>query len=466
MNAQLYYCSCPTTFETKVGLTRHASGSPTCNPPPVPKKRKAVTSPIEDFLDSIPEDMTDVLPRWCREDRCFIDGLGYGVKGGDKISCKKHKEGLIDLGPLCTFRGCEKRGKTSIQDTRYNFCKPHVDEFIQRGMPIEMIKRPKNKECAHQGCGLCPSYDGNMFCKIHSPTGISDDQRVCDVKGCDKKRPAFGVPGFPRTRCSDHKEPGMYSRKLCIEDGCMVSASYGPIGGVVSHCKKHMTAGHILVNNPTCKDEACDKQPSFGDPSTGKMSHCKDHAPNGYIDVRNKRYVVEECDKLRIDSTLFCVSHGPGKICTLACCMFGGPRPQYGNPDGGSRICAFGARALMEDALLNNDIERSRMLTIHFNRKTMMVLNRQSAFRTELEQNYWKLLDTCVKIYFDETVSDKPKTIEDLRPDIFSLWKIHGTKMAIHIECDEGGCGHEDHDDRLKYISDASGTTDNGYVRM
>lgn len=464
MSAQLYYCSCPKLFKSKVTLVRHASSSLTCNPPPLPKKRKAVTSLAEDFLDSIPEHMKDVLPRWCHEDRCFIDRLAYGVKGGDKVGCKKHNEGLFDLGPLCTFIECGKRGKNSIKDTRYNFCKPHLDELVRMGMPHEAVKRQKNKVCAHPGCELCPSYDGNTFCKAHSTTGISDDKRVCNFEGCDKARPTFGFPGQPRVMCAEHKEPGMYSRKLCATENCMISASYGPTGGIVSHCKKHMIDGHSLINNPTCMDEVCDKQPTFGDPSTGKMSHCKEHAPDGFIDVRNKRCIVDECDKLRIDSTLFCVSHGGGKICTLACCVFGGPRPQYGNPDDGTRICSFGARALMEDALLKNDVDRSRMLMTHFNRKTMMVLNQQSAFRTELEKSYWKLLDTCAKIYFDETVSNKPKTIEDLRPDIFYLWEINGTKMAIHIEFDEGDSGHEDDDDRLMYISDASGTTGNVYV--
>lgn len=464
MSSQIYLCSCLKPFKSKVTLTRHASKTPGCNPAPIAKKRKDVTSPAEDFLDSLPDIMKDSLPRWCREDRCFKDDLGYGIKGDNKIACNKHNDGLFSLGSLCTFMGCVTKGTLKIQDTRYKFCKTHLDELIEMGLPIEDIKRQKNKRCAHEGCNLCPSFDGNTYCEAHSPTGISDDKRTCDYPGCHKTRPTFGFPGQPRTKCSDHKEYGMYSRKLCIDKDCTISASYGPSGGVVSHCKKHKIEGHTLINNRKCDHENCDKQPVFGDPATGDASYCKTHAPEGYIDVRNKRCIVDDCDKLRIDSTMFCVSHGGGKTCTLACCTFGGPRPQYGNPDDGTRICAFGARALMEEALLNNDIERSRMLMAHFNRKTMMVLNQQSAFRTELEKIYWKMLDTCAKIYFDETVSDKPKTIQDLRPDIFYLWEINGVKMAIHIEYDEGGNGHEDDDDRLRYISDTSGTTGNVYV--
>lgn len=462
MSAQLYYCECLKLFQHKTTLVNHAKKKG-CNPPPVPKKRKATTSPSEDFLNSVPELLKDVEPRWCREEGCFKDHLGFGIAGGHKIACNNHNSGLVRMDKFCLFFGCVTKGSLQIDGTAYKFCKTHLEELIARGLPIQGIKRQKNKQCAHTGCGLCPSFDGNKFCKRHSRTGISDDKRVCAADGCGKMRPTFGVSGQPRTMCAEHKEYGMYSRKLCVTDECMISASYGPAGEVVVHCKKHMVDGETLTNNPSCEEEGCEKQPAFGGPSTRKATHCKSHAPEGFIDVRNKRCVAENCDKLRIDSTDFCVSHGGGNICTLPCCMFGGPRPQYGNPDDGSRICAFGARALMENALFNNDIERSRRLMRHFGRTTMMVLNQQSAFRTELEKIYWKLLDTCAKVYFDETVSDKPKTIEDLRPDIFYLWEINGTKMAIHIEYDEGG-RHEDDDDRLKYISDTSGTTGNVYV--
>jgi hypothetical protein len=466
MSAQLYYhCSCGTRpKQHKTSLVKHARKYG-CNPPPVPKKRKVNTSLAEDFLDSIPDDMKDVDPRWCYAKGCFKDDLGYGILGGNKTSCKQHAvdNGYVKLEGLCTFQGCTKRGHNSIQGTRFQFCAEHLNQLIARGLPQEDIKKQKSKTCSHSGCGIAASFDGRMFCETHSPTGISDDKRVCAVDGCGKKRPTFGYPGKPRTHCADHKEFGMYSRKLCITDGCILSASYGMIGEVVVHCKKHMVEGETLINNRKCVHTGCDKQPAFGDPVTRKRSHCKTHAPDEFVDVFNKRCAEENCHSLVKDSTPFCVAHGGGKKCTLACCTFGGPYPQYGNPDDGSRICAFGARALMEDALLNDDIERARMLQTNFKRKTMMVLNQQSAFRAELEKKYWKHLDTCIKVYFDETVTDKPKIVGDLRPDIFYLWEFDGKKMAIHIEYDEGS-SHEDDDERLKYISDTSGTTGNVYV--
>lgn len=390
-------------------------------------------------------------------------GLGWGFRGGDRVSCKKHRlPEHVEQNHFCIYLGCDVRAKLAIGD--HNLCAEHVEEIkTKANFPEEFVTRTKTALCQHEGCTVAASYDKTTHCKVHANSASSDDKRVCDIKGCGKKRPTFGYPGKPRTRCAAHKESGMFSRKLCITDGCKISASYGNCEGVVVHCKKHMVPGETLINNKKCQHAECDKQPSFGDPVSKVKSHCKTHAPEGFVDVLNKRCTAENCEKLCIDSTRFCVSHGGGKKCTLPCCMFGGPRPQYGNPDDGSRICAFGARALMEDALLNNDIERARMLQTHFKRKTMMVLNQQSAFRTELEKKYWKLLDTCHKIYFDETVSEKPKTTEDLRPDIFYLWKVDGTKMAIHIEYDEGKT-HEDDDLRLKYIADTSGTTGNVYV--
>jgi len=306
MVSQLYYCCCEKNpFQSKSALAKHASASG-CNPVPIPKKRKVDTSPSEDFLDAIPDDMKDVIPKWCREDRCFIDNLGYGIKGGDKISCKKHSDGLVEVGHLCTFRGCVKRGHMNVPQTRYKFCSGHLNELLARGLPAEDIKRPKKKECSHEGCHLSPSFDGNKFCEAHSPTGVSDDRRVFDTEGCFKKRPIFGFPGCPRTRCAEHKENGMYSRKICIFPDCMISASYGPMRGVVSHCKKHKGDGHTLINNPTCGYEACAKQPAFGAPGTKKPSRCKEHAPDGFIDVRNKRCAKAGCDKR---ATAICVSH-------------------------------------------------------------------------------------------------------------------------------------------------------------
>lgn len=170
------------------------------------------------------------------------------------------------------------------------------------------------------------------------------------------------------------------------------------------------------------------------------------------------------------DGRKYCKSHSPTGVsddqrkCGMVCCADGGPRPQYVHPDNGTAICAFAARALMEVALMENDMDLAEKLMRHFKRSSMLVLNQQSAFRVAIEKLYWNKLDTCSKVYFDDTVSDKPKTAGDLRPDIFYMWDVDGEKMAIHIEYDEGKGQHEDNEPRLRWIAEASGTLGSVYV--
>ena len=467
MSAQLYYCGCPKPFTLKSNMVKHARKKG-CNPPPVPKKRKATTSPWEDFLDGIPGDLKDVEPRWCRQPGCLKDDLGYGVQGGDKISCSDHNDGLVAIGGLCCFRGCTTKGTLKIEDKRetYRFCSTHLKQLQARGLPMpeQPAKKPWAKMCAADGCQVRPSCDGGKFCKTHSISGKSDDRRRCDFQGCtSEQRPSFGFEGGRRTRCREHKEEGMVSRKICQEESCNVSASFGVEGGVATHCKSHAPDGAYLVNASTCAHESCNKQPIFGESGVKKPTHCKAHAPAGYVDVKNKRCTVVECGKLCVDSAAFCVAHGGGKKCSMECCAYGGPRAQHRHPDNMSWICAFATRVLMETAYMNNDNDRVRMLLKHFGRKNILVLNQQSAFRTEIEKLYWPKLHSCCEICFDEPVSEQPKTLYDYRPDIFYKWCVNDVHYGIHIEYDEG-TGHEDDDARLKCIARSARVEGRTYV--
>ena len=333
---------CGVPFASKQNLQKHVDRNPSCfiatpakaSPIPVERKRKlgeVDKSPAQIFLDALADKMKDSCTRECRHNGC-TKWPAYGLPGGDKMYCKEHRDnedGIISLTSLCVYKGCIKRGHSTVTGTRYRFCAPHRDQLVMEGLPAHTVTFPKNtSRCLTPDCDTVPSKDGGKYCAKHSPTGRSDDKRAC----------------------------------------------------------------------------------------------------------------------------------------SMACCVNGGPRPQYVHPDNGSTICAFGARVLMEVALMDNDIERSRKLMKHFNRSTMMVLNQQSAFRTSIESKYWGMLDNCTKVCFDEPVSGKPKTTGDLRPDIFYIWEISGEKMAIHIEYDESSDDHEDDDARLKWISEASDTVGRVYI--
>lgn len=429
------------------------------------------TSDVSDaqtFLDNMSEHMKDSHSRTCYKDRCNISRLGYGFPGDDKISCKHHYtevEGMQKQENKCVYRGCNTKGVNRVGGTRYRFCASHRDELIRQGLPAKSFNDiTNNRKCAEEGCDVAASYDNRTRCKQHSLTGKSKERRRCDFPGCQsEKRPTFGFDGMTKTRCREHKEEGMVSRKMCEEEHCTKSASFGLRGGVATHCKQHAPNDALIVNAKTCGHEECNKQPIFGERGSIIATHCKNHAPHNFVDVKNKRCGEDGCENLTVNSTAFCVSHGGGRTCSMACCADGGPHAQYRSPDDSTWICAFGARYLMETAYMDNDNNRVRLLMEHFGRKSIMVLNQQSAFRTEIEKMYWRKLQSCCDVFFDESVSDKPKSLNDYRPDIFYKWRIDGVCYGVHIEYDEG-YGHEDDDTRLKWIADASDAAGRVYV--
>lgn len=272
--------------------------------------------------------------------------------------------------------------------------------------------------------------------------------RECLHPGCTIKRLGYGFLGGDKIYCGAHKgdEDGVQNLgniNLCVYKGCITSG-HNAVQGAKGYrfCAPHrdelIEAGLpeeavISEKHVKCKIPDCTVSASY---DSGK--HCRAHSTTGISD-----------DK---------------RACSMVCCKDGGPRPQYVHPDDGSTICAFGARVLMEDALLHNDTELSRSLMHHFGRSNLFVLNEQSAFRASIEQHYWKMLDACTRVCFDEPVTGKPKTTGDLRPDMFYLWEIDGEKMAIHIEYDEDKRQHEDDSKRLKWIAEASATLGRVYV--
>lgn len=176
--------------------------------------------------------MKDCEIHICYKEGCFVNRLGFGYPGGDKISCKRHKddiEGLIEQVSKCTYKGCPKKGHNKIPNSRYRFCALHRDLLIKEGLPVDGIKARKSyhPKCIEDGCGISATYDNRMYCSKHSKTGKSVDRRRCGFEGCTStKRPTYGF-GVSRTRCKLHQEPGMVSHNICSYEGCSISAAYG-----------------------------------------------------------------------------------------------------------------------------------------------------------------------------------------------------------------------------------------------
>lgn len=253
---------------------------------------------VDEFLATHPN-MKDKVSRGCYVDGCkkrsrgfgVKGGLGYGEKGGDKISCNTHKlPHHVAQNAICRYTGCPLRGKQFLGN--HKFCKQHVNELKEAGgFPEEHVTREKNTNfCREEGCTLVASFDNKTHCKAHSNNEKSDDKRRCDAEGCtSESRPTFGHPGERKTMCRDHKKEGMVSRKICETAGCKMSASYGLPGGVDMYCLDHKPEGYVL-NQKVCAQEGCERQPCFGSVG-GEQIYCSEHKLEGHVDLRNKRCI-------------------------------------------------------------------------------------------------------------------------------------------------------------------------------
>ncbi|CAM9095365.1 unnamed protein product [Ectocarpus sp. 12 AP-2014] len=384
-----------------------------------PEKRTKTSEmdAVDAFLDSLGDKLkyfNSTNPRCRSKEMCTITDLGYGFSGEEKSYCKKHRDevpGLIMVGPQCKYVGCKTKGHYKIGKLRV--CGPHREQLIEEGLPggdeNVVYEKDYGKKCIKEGCGKSATFDNFTHCGPHSSTGKSDDKRVCEIPGCET-RPSVGYPGELQRWCGKHREGGMVSHGLCVEPGCGKRASYGALGGRKTSCVGHKKDGHVLLGTTTCA-----------------MACCSTDAGG----IQARFFHPEHRDET---STFY-----------------------------NKRICCFGRRVLIEDALMHNDIDRLNSLLTHFEMSRVLTLNSQSAFRFECETKYHKLLRDCVSIVFDDTVDEGPKVLGALRPDIFYKWCIDGANYGIHIEYDET-TKHEDDMVRLKRIAIQAECEDRVYV--
>lgn len=381
------------------------------------KRKFEELDPIDAFLESKKGRFKVKDPeRMCAAEFCVITRLAWGFAGGDKLYCSKHQDdlpGLVYLGDnrTCNYINCPTVTQITIGGLR--FCDPHVKQLISEGLPNpdESVKRTKNsnKRCRDEGCNLHSSFDDGKYCYRHSPTKVSDDGRMCEIPGCMNGRPTFGYPGETKTRCKEHKEEGMYSHKLCSGPECYSSASYGPPDGLPLTCVHHKESGYVNLNAAQCAMACC----MYGDGVQAKFFHIE------YGDESSEFY--------------------------------------------GKRICTFGRRVLIEDAIQSNDMGRLSDLMNFYELDRVTTLNAQSAFRFECEKKYHDRLGNCVDIVFDGHVHEGPKTLWSKRPDIFYKFNVDGLHYGIHIEYDEVST-HEDDPVRLKCIEENAGCEGRVYL--
>ena len=261
-NGSFTCCVCGETRASKQNLKTHMlSKHPgykedEVTPEEKPSKRMKTNTKINDgieFLIGIQSEFKDTLVDKNADGNaiCFMKGcygtrLSYGKRGGDKVSCHKHKDEhplgeLINLSDLrlCIYKDCLSKGCITIRDSpKYHFCKHHIDQLEFRGLEKEFVIRTKNPTiCKYEECKKCSSFDGKKYCVVHSISGNSDDTRKCSMMCC--------VDGGPRP-CSWHpeyknKESEFYKKRICsfarrvlIEDAIMSNDPFR-VGSLLGH---------------------------------------------------------------------------------------------------------------------------------------------------------------------------------------------------------------------------------------
>jgi len=164
-NGSCVCCVCGETRTSKQNLKAHMlSKHPEYEevevvPDEKPSKKMKTVEKVNDgveFVIGIENEFKDILVEKNPEGYaiCFMEGchgtrLSYGKRGGNKVSCVKHKDDhpegeLVNLSDLrlCIYSGCLSKGCITIRDSpKYHFCKHHIDQLEHRGLKKEFVKR-------------------------------------------------------------------------------------------------------------------------------------------------------------------------------------------------------------------------------------------------------------------------------------------------------------------------------------
>lgn len=134
--------------------------------------------------------------------------------------------------------------------------------------------------------------------------------KVCAEDGCETS-PSYGEEGTNvQLYCARHgKERHLVNLRIkqerrrtpCAEPDCSVRPSYGHRGTKLAlYCAKHgKERDMIYVGHRTCSEEDCEKQPSYGAKGSKIPTYCAKHGKQivGFVNVSKKRCTESGCDK-------------------------------------------------------------------------------------------------------------------------------------------------------------------------
>jgi len=185
----------------------------------------------------------------------------------------------------CEFAKCEIRPTYALQGNKAQFCKDHKEDDM-----IDVVSRV----CKNETCSLQPSYamkDSKLpeYCKEHKKDGmINLKLPKCQVKDCEKY-PRFSSPDDTSRLakyCAEHKSDDMIDihKNICDSEKCSTRASYGKPGKQKTKCAQHREPGMIRRPNGQCKQ--CKSKAIYG--KNLELNHCETHKESDELNLLEK----------------------------------------------------------------------------------------------------------------------------------------------------------------------------------
>lgn len=140
--------------------------------------------------------------------------------------------------------------------------------------------------------------------------------------------------------------------KRCKEEGCDKHPTYGVEGTGATYCLRHAKEGMVNMKDRRCEDPGCKRQPSFGFAGSKHASFCMQHSEEGMINViRRPCSAGPPCLRVPFFNfegnkvAIFCSDHakdGMIDVKTRRCAAEGCRKhPKYGRYEGTKRNAVF-----------------------------------------------------------------------------------------------------------------------------
>lgn len=112
---------------------------------------------------------------------------------------------------------------------------------------------------------------------------------------CDDELFLFEEQRYPVCyHCLEQSMKGL--KRICRENRCLTSASFGWKKGYGIRCLKHKSQEMINVTGKTCKESNCSLQPNFNYASETRAIYCSKHKKPQMINIYSKRCLEDGCN--------------------------------------------------------------------------------------------------------------------------------------------------------------------------